>query len=108
CGVKKSFGGGGRRGFQDQGETVPPIEKPIEGHSASAAIGVVGVDDLHGILGKVNERDNVSAGTGIEFAKANHRAQAVLHRVAQNRLVSASWVLNAVRDIRVRHGRLEV
>jgi hypothetical protein len=56
-GKGKSFRGGRGRIFQDQGEAIPPIKKAVQGHSAGTAIGIVRVNDLNAIIGKVNQRE---------------------------------------------------
>jgi hypothetical protein len=56
--LRVSLGGG-----QNQGESIPPIKETLQGHGPDTAVGVIGVDDPGFLFGKVNQGNNMTAGS---------------------------------------------
>lgn len=97
---------GGRH--QHQSEAIPPAEEAVRAHLPSAALGVVGIDHLDGVVAEIDERDDVLVGAGIGFAEADRRPQVRADSVAEDVLTMAARILDAIGDARVRQTFFQV
>src|SRR5262249_37653728 len=86
-------------GFEHECKPIPPGEKPRQRHLADTAISIVGIDNLDTVAGEIDQGDDMSAGSRIEFTEADGGTQAMLNRIAEDLLISLARILDAVTDV---------
>ena len=74
-----------------------PQEAP-QVHRPCTAIGVIGIDVTNQVGGEINQRHDMTAGTGGGAAQADRRSQFLVDGVVEDAAAAVAWILDAIAN----------